>query len=67
MTCCVYFIPQVLVGSSWVTLPFSSKDVNETNVFLQSYLQSNGYKPSRILQRSIEKDRQKGLRVPRCC
>ena len=61
--CCIYFIVEVLRGNIWISTGFSSKSMKEIN----SYISQNNLTNTRIVQRSVESDRAKGLRTPKCC
>lgn len=65
--CCSYFILQIKNKNQWVDTEIKSKNLNEVNSKLANYLAVNGWRETRILQRSIREDRNKGRAVPRCC
>lgn len=66
--CCVYYVVQVKSrGGNWVEVGISDKDLSVVNNKLHAYLSMNGQFETRIMQRSIKEDRNKGKKTPKCC
>lgn len=65
--CCVYFVVQVKSRGHWVEVGISDKSLSIVNNMLRAYLSINGPHETRIMQRSIKEDRNKGKKTPKCC